>query len=809
MRELRLLFLCLWLISFSSYLYGQSLQVVSPNQAPLTGVELWSSDYQFSGITDDQGMINITDWDEQKTLNLRFLGFQLLQLSSAQIRARKYVIVLIPQSYQTEEVVIYGRQSFDKEDIPTQIKTINSKEIRSTNPQTAADALSQHGGVFIQKSQMGGGSPIIRGFEANRVLLVLDGVRLNNAIYRNGHLQNAITVDPAIMDRMDVIFGPNSLMYGSDALGGVVHFQTRHPKFGTSDKNESSTNFYLRHNTVNQEKSAHLDFNLGTKNFASLTSVTYADYGNLRAGNNRSADYPEFGKRLIYQSRYESDEIDQALINEDPNIQIGTAYNQLDLLQKMSWIINEESDLDINLQYSTSSDVPRYDNLSELRRGTLRFAEWYYGPHNRFLASILYNSFKSTTLYDRMKIIGSYQRIDEDRISRLWQNNIREIQEEDVSVTSLTLDFSKDLISDKLRLDYGVDIQYNSVLSSAFGQNIILGSTTDDVLSRYGSGENSLTNSGAYVYLKKLGELLDMSLGFRYARTDYFISYDANDPVDWPSFLLSGVYGSNDAFTFSTSAKLKLSEGIFLNAIISSAFRSPNIDDLSKIRINGSEISFPNLDLSAENSLNFELGLSGQLDEDFSFDTYFYLTQLSDAIVRQNFRAPNGSSTYNNRGETLRVVANQNVAEALIYGFTSQISYNPIPTITANASINWIRGDEIVQNGENQHLSHIPPTYGQASVKYNQGVLMGSVVYRFNGLKPINRYGGSVDNPEFATPEGALAWNTLNLYGSYEITEQFSLSVGMENIFDRHYRPFASGVSAAGRGITFALRGSF
>ncbi|NJN34367.1 MAG: TonB-dependent receptor plug domain-containing protein [Saprospiraceae bacterium] len=69
----------------------------------------------------------------------------------------------------------------------------------------------------------------MRGFEASRVLLVVDGVRMNNLIYRSGHLQNAITVDQNMLDRVEVLFGTASTVYGSDALGGVVHFFTKKP----------------------------------------------------------------------------------------------------------------------------------------------------------------------------------------------------------------------------------------------------------------------------------------------------------------------------------------------------------------------------------------------------------------------------------------------------------------------------------------------------------------------------------------------------------------------------------------------------
>ena len=809
MRGLLLLFLCLWLDDCSQILSAQSVQVRSLDNNPLIGVEVWTNNYDFSGLTDTLGKLDISHWNKEGFLNFRFLGYQTRQFSFQDIEKIGNRVILIQRPYRTEEVVIYGRQSINKDELPAQITTISTKTLKSTNPQTAADALSQHGDVYVQKSQMGGGSPVIRGFEANRVLLVIDGVRMNNAIYRSGHLQNAITVDPAVLDRMDIIFGPNSLMYGSDALGGVVHFQTKHPEFSVDDNIHDQLNSYVKFNSANGERSVHMDFNLGTQNFAFLTSATYSVYNDLRSGNKRPDNYPEFGKRLIYQSRDQEGQNDIALINDDPNIQVGTAYDQLDILHKMSWILNNQSDIDVNVQFSASSDIPRYDNLSELRRGTLRYGEWSYGPQNRFLTSVMYNNFGKTKAYDRVKIIGAYQRIDEDRISRLWQSDLREVQQEDVGIVSLTFDFSKNLKAEFWKLDYGFDLQYNTIESSATGENIVSGELTSAVLSRYGSGHNTLTNTGSFINLIRKYRRLDWTLGLRYSRTDYSISYDERDPIEWPQFLIDGVNGSNDALTFSASAQLKLSERIRVNGIVSTAFRSPNIDDLSKIRVNGEEISFPNLDLQPEKSFNLELGIAGELGPNLSFESYTYVTRLRDAIVRQNFIAPDGSSTFLNQGEILNVVANQNVAEAIIYGSVSKINYRLTNYMSLNGSINWIRGDEIIENNENRPFSHIPPTYGQISLSYGKNDLNASIVYRFNGFKSIDRYGGSVDNPEFATPEGTLAWSTLNIYGTYDLTEVFSFTIGLENLFDLHYRSFASGVSAPGRGISFTLRSSF
>src|SRR5688572_16162673 len=116
-------------------------------------------------------------------------------------------------------------------EVPNKIVKISKSEILRNNPQTSADLLGQSGTVFIQKSQLGGGSPMIRGFATNRVLLVFDGVRMNNAIYRSGNLQNIISIDALSTQTAEVIFGPGSLIYGSDAIGGVMDFHTLEPRF--------------------------------------------------------------------------------------------------------------------------------------------------------------------------------------------------------------------------------------------------------------------------------------------------------------------------------------------------------------------------------------------------------------------------------------------------------------------------------------------------------------------------------------------------------------------------------------------------
>ena len=799
------------ILFLSNAIFSQTITVVDEEGLSLPGVEVFTKDLSLGLVTDLDGKVDIQNVESDVTIIFRYLGYEDTNTTLSDIAQNNYLVTLTIKEELMDEVVVLGRKTVSQSKIPFQVKTIDVKDIKATNAQTSADALAHHGGVFVQKSQLGGGSPIIRGFEANRVLLVVDDIRLNNAIYRSGHLQNAITVDQAMLDRMEIIFGPNSLMYGSDALGGVVNFKTRNPLLSNgTGKALTAGQYYVRYASANQEKSAHFDFNYGKEKWGSLTSVTFSDYNDLKTGDNRDDRFPDFGKRLLLQGR-DSNGNDIAIENENPNLQVGTGYNQVDVLQKFLFTPSQEHRFSVNLQFSTSSDVPRYDNLNEVVDGQLRWAEWNYGPQTRFLSALDYRHIASTSLYDQLIIIGAYQRIDEDRISRRFGNPNRERQEEDVSVYSLTIDASKYLnASSNLELEYGADIQHNDVISTANETDINTQIETR-TLTRYASGDNLLTNIGAYVHLKgsTKDELLNLNTGLRFSSSIYQLRYDLDDPIQWPTNFYDGINGNNQAVTWSVGGTYRISKPLQLRGMISTAFRSPNIDDLAKVRVNGEEITFPNIDLKPERSSNAEITLSYEVGKAFNISTTGFYTRLSNAIIRRAFVAPDGNSTWTTQGETLNVVGNQNIQDGVIKGLSINLVGDITERLNWNASYNVTSGREKNDGQEDQPLTHIPPTYGKIGLDYKSDQWSLKAVYRFNGSKPIEEYGGSADNLDLATPIGALSWSTYNIYGQYNISNNLELSLSAENIFDKHYRQFASGVSAPGRNFVISIKGSF
>ena len=813
MKELLFPFYYHWLRTFcllllcSNVVFGQQkLSVIDDQNQALVGVYV---SYNNNFTTSDlDGQVDIsTNISDATLFDFSYVGYKDLQLSLAQIKKQEFVVILETDNQILEEIVIIGRTNARAIDLPYHVERITSKDIYNSGAQNSADAIGLKGGAYVQKSQMGGGSPSLRGFEANKILLVVDGVRMNNAIYRNGHLQNAITIDPAILDQAEVIFGAGSLLYGSEALGGVIHFRTKTPllNFDSSVDHKNSLSAYARYNSSNHEKRFHLDHTFSKKKYGVLTSITYTDFDDLRTGSKRSDTYPEFGLRPNFVEIVNGEDVITS--NTNPNIQVGTAFSQYDILQKWVFVPNENIKTELNLQYSNSSDIPRYDNLTEYRNGSLRFAEWYYGPQERLLISPKLIFTKRNILFDKSQLITSFQKISEDRISRRLNDNFEENQNEDVKVWGLTLDFNK-RISNRHKLTYGFDFHYNDVSSVAFsrenphGTNPIIAS---DILTRYPDGGSQLKNFG--VFVQHNWQNRDSSIvwinGLRWTKQSVDILYNRNEIFEWPEFFYEGINNTNSSLVGISG--LNIVKGPYtIKLSTGTSFRSPNVDDLAKIRVNGNEITIPNPDLDSEKVWNNELTIEYRQPR-FSFGLTGYVTLLTDAIVRENFHLPDGSAIYISRGDSLQVTANTNAASGSIKGLSAQLELKLTPQLLLSSGINFQSGESKDANGTKSPLGHIPPTFGRASLSYNMKQLELQANWRFNLWKRIEDFGGSVDNPDLATVDGSPAWHNIGITAQYHLNESIKIGGGVDNILDHHYRPFSSGLSAPGRHVVVSI----
>jgi hemoglobin/transferrin/lactoferrin receptor protein len=719
------------------------------------------------------------------------------------------------------EVVFSANKAEEKKsDVPYQIEVITSKKIEMENPQTSADMLANTGMVMVQKSQGGGGSPIIRGFEASRVLIVVDGVRMNNAIYRAGHLQDVITLDASMLDRTEILFGPSSVMYGSDALGGVMHFYTKKPLLGVDGKMNLKANGYLRYASANQEKTGHVDFNLGFNKFASLTSISFSDFEDLRTGNARNPD-ADFGRCYYYAGRNSTNTADSMIRNSNPNIQKNSGYSQIDILEKLLYKLNDNTEIGANIQYSTSSDIDRYDRLQEYNAsGKLNYAEWYYGPQNRFLASLYANIKSEGKLFDNARITAAYQNIDQSRISRKFNSNKKKSQIEDVSVVSLNADFRK-TIREKHELSYGLEVVNNTVTSTANTVNILTGEKYTPTDTRYPNGGSTMMNAALYLtHSWEINEKMILSEGIRYTYNTLTAKFDTSALASSFQFPFTSVKQTNNALNGNLGLILMPEKNVRFSILGSTGFRSPNVDDMTKVfESTGSVLIVPNEKLKPEYAYNIEFALSTTImDGKLKAEAGYFYTLLQNAIVTKEAQY-NGADSLMFNGSMTKVYSPQNVDEAYIQGAWGSITADFSDHISFKSTLNYTLGEYRQKlapiTADPTHdtiipLDHIAPMFGQTGLIFHYKKFESEVYARYSAAKLLRDYSPSgEDNLGQATPNGMPAWSTLNVKTTCNITKNFSVNLGVENLFDRHYRVFASGISAPGRNIIFAIRARF
>ena len=383
--------LCLLFLVFLSNLNSQTITVIdSETETTIPSVLLFNENKSVSKLTDFEGKISIDIFNKNDSITLSHISYKEEKFSFSELK-KLSTIKLTMKSRGLDEVVLsVARNKQNLKSLSKKVSIINNKTIELENPKTSAELLYHAGGIHIQKSQAGGGSPVIRGFEANRVLLVVDGVRMNNAIYRSGHLQNAITIDANALERTEIIYGPSSVGYGSDALGGVVHFYTKTPRIN----NSKFFNYYksVSYNVNNKTKINNYSLELSKRKWASYTSYTKSYFGDIVMGKNRNHGFKSWGLVEFYSKNNGNNFYENQSINNNPNIQKNSSYKQRDFIQKFNFITGENSNLILNFQYSNSSNISRFDKLSEITSdGNLKYAQWYYGPQKRLLSSIKLN----------------------------------------------------------------------------------------------------------------------------------------------------------------------------------------------------------------------------------------------------------------------------------------------------------------------------------------------------------------------------------------------------------------------------------
>ncbi len=794
--------LLLFSLLLTQLLWGQQIQVLDQDtQEPLGNVFVFNADRSKTALSDFDGMCNLDTFGRNERITFSHLGYDSKRTTKQVIVRNNGKVFLSVNPEQLEEVVMsISKWEQQKKDIPQKIVSVKARDIAFTSPQTSADLLQNSGQVFVQKSQLGGGSPMIRGFATNRLLLSVDGVRMNNAIFRGGNIQNVISIDPFTVKNTEVIFGPGSVIYGSDAIGGVMNFLTKEPQV-SSKGNTADGNAFYRFSSANRENTIHADVSIGKSQWAFLTSLTYNNFSDLYMGRHGPDSY----LRNNFVTRQNGEDV--LTTNSEPRRQVPTAYDQISFLQKVVFKPANRWAYDVGFYFTQTSDYPRYDRLIQPDSSGegLRSAEWFYGPQKWFMGKLQATQFGRGKFYDRVRITTAYQLFEESRNERNFQQPLRYTTEEKVDAFSANLDFENKRMGD-LRLYYGAEYILNAIGSEGSETNIENDQTVPGP-SRYPDSSTWQT-AAAYMNAEYSARPnFTLLTGMRYSHVWINAPFDTTFfpfPFDRAK-LNSGALTGSLGFSWFPSASLQFT----LNG--STGFRAPNIDDIGKVfDSEPGSVVVPNPQLEPEYAYNLEIGLRKNFDDKLVLRGAAYYTYLVDALVRRDFLF-NGQNQIIYNGELSNVQAIQNAANAYVYGFELGLEAFLTEEISLLSNVTFTEGREEDDNGMESALRHAPPTFGDLHLRWKNERLQTDLFLNFNGEISFADLALSERSKPFIydTDENgnpfSPSWYTLNFRSQYALSDAVNINLNLENITDQRYRPYSSGIAAPGINLVLGL----
>jgi hemoglobin/transferrin/lactoferrin receptor protein len=754
--------------------------------------------------TNSKGQVDVTQFKGCANIEIKSLGFKTENLSYEDLEKLNFELRMY-SSTQFEEIVVSAtRWNQPSTNVPTRISVISSKDVALQNPQTAADLLGASGEVFIQKSQQGGGSPMIRGFSTSRLLYTIDGVRMNSAIFRSGNIQNVISLDPFAIENTEVLFGPGSIIYGSDAIGGVMSFQTLTPQLSLTDQPLVTGKVVGRYSSANNEITNHFDINVGWKKWASVTSFTHAKFGDLQMGSYGPDEY----LKHYYVQR--TDSVDKVVENTNPKVQNPTGYSQINMMQKIRFSPNKKWDLQYAFHYSETSEYSRYDRLIETQNNGLpSSAVWNYGPQKWMMNNLTIAHSSFNKLYDHMTIRLAQQYFEESRIDRRFNHHRLRTQLEEVMAYSVNIDFEK--VFKKHKFFYGLEYVQNDVKSIGTAVDIRDGSPIL-VPDRY--PESTWISYARYFNYQFLAsEKFLVQAGLRFG--GFNIHSDFTRHLAFYQFDFTTSTTRNSSINESIGVVYRPSNTWKISANISTGFRAPNVDDIGKLfDFTVGDVVVPNTNLKAEYAYNGELNISKIINNSIKIDATGFYTYLDNAMVRREFHV-NGADSVLFNGNMSKVYAIQNAAFGTVYGFNAGFEIRLFSGFSLSTRYNYQIGIEEMDNGDLSRSRHAAPAFGVTRFSYQKKKLVLQLYAVYSAKVSHENLNEEEKQKPFiyAKDENGNPfspnWYTLNFKAMFQFHKHFSVSAGIENLTDQRYRTYSSGMVAAGRNVVISMRANF
>lgn len=654
---------------------------------------------------------------------------------------------LLQADEKTPEMVITStRIERDVFNTPQAITVINDAQIEEANVTATPDLFRNAEGVFIQKTNLGGGAPFIRGLTGKQVLILVDGIRLNNSFYRFGPHQYLNTIDPNSIERIEVVRGPSSVLYGSDAMGGVINIITK-----------KRTDF-LDPLAADGLVSATYD--------SATAGTSYADEpGGYTTRLQGEGNWKDFGW-LIGGSVKSYDDLEGG---GDVGEQVPSGYRQYDADLKLNKQFEPGTELVLGFQYLRQLDVPKTSEVT--LGGKIKFN---YEPQERTSTYLEYHD-SNLDWFDDFKLNVSYnsQQEGEEIITRLPVET-RELT--DIGTLGTTLQLTNAFFEDRHRLSYGIESYHDDFDTRKKNIDLDTGRVT---ITKPGVPDGATyDNLGIFIQDEiKLGKRANVILGGRYSQ------FSAEVELDHPTEGKKTLALETNQFTGSLQGLYSLTKEINLLAGVAQGFRAPNMEDFfGRVDFN---TEIPNTSLKPEESVNYEVVLKF-LNASTYADLHYFYADYDNLIDRVD--------TVDALGQPVK--QRRNVNNAIIEGVEGGLRHQFTQSWRLYATLSWTQG----RDGNKIPLQRIPPLNGSLQLRYSYDPRLWIELDSFMAKKQDELSKG--DKTDLRIPEGGTpSYVVFSLKSGFKRTRDELLSLTFENIFDEKYKTHGSGIYAAWRSV--------
>lgn len=735
----------------SMQLFSQPIEGVILNtetNTPIGNVNISILNSTRGTVSNNKGQFAI-DYTEKQTFTVLIscLGFESTQLEiTRESDIKALTIQLHPTSIQLNKniVITASKDQLPTHKLPDAVSVLSEEELKFNAPRSMAEALIGTPGVWMQKTNHGGGSPFLRGLTGNQTLLLMDGIRLNNAAFRYGPNQYFNTIDVYSVSQVEVIRGKGSVLYGSDALGGVINVITQSPSFYTG-KPRLIGRGRLKFMNKEMEQSGGGGLEYQSQQFAISGNVNYKNFGDLFAGGNlgyeRPSSYNETGTNF------------KAKLRLSDKLLITSAFN-----------------------YLVQNDVHRYDQVAQ--RG---YEMYKFDPQIHHLFYTRAEYFGTHSFFKKIRLTLSHQLSDETRKTKKEESIISKTENDVVKNYGFVFDnFSE--FNKRWTAVTGLEFYSDRIQSSKFETDTDTGEQTE--MRGLYPNNSKMKNYAAYSqHTVKLNKI-QLQLGGR-LNVNKINSVDAE--FGKVKLKPQSVVG-NFAFQYLPNPR----DNFIVSA--NSAFRAPNINDISSFGLFDYGIEIPSKDLSPEKTLTFELGYK-KLTDRFSLSLFAFNTRLKDQIIRVQ-SSYNGDEYYENE----RVYTKENLAKSNIFGVEAESGYELNSEFTVIGSLTYLYGKDL-ENDE--PMRRIPPLNGKLALRYSKARLYSELEYLW-AAQQTRLSSGDIDDHRI--PDGGTSgWTITNFKLAYS-WNKISVQTGLQNIFNQAYRIHGSGVDGLGRTVSISLQ---